>query len=68
MEDYFKHSSGTNTSPFRITDRSTRSFSKVDDFLYPKYFWTIGDIIEEDEYYDLKMLFLLNYFILYQAK
>ncbi|MEN8398467.1 hypothetical protein ABFP04_12705 [Acinetobacter towneri] len=62
MEDYFKHSSATNTSPFRVTDRSTRSFSKVDDFLYPKYFWTIGDIIEEHEYYDFKDAILVELF------
>lgn len=62
MEDYFKHSSGANTSPFRITDKSKTSFSKVEDFLYPKFFWTIGDIVEEHEYYDFKDAILIELF------
>ena len=62
MDDYFQYSSGANTSPFRVTDKSISSFSKVDDFLYPKYFWTIGDIVEEHEYYDFKDAILVELF------
>ena len=62
MDDYFQYSSGANTSPFRVTDKSITSFSKVDDFLYPKYFWTIGDIVEEHEYYDFKDAILVELF------
>lgn len=62
MDEYFQYSSGANTSPFRVTDKSITSFSKIDDFLYPKYFWTIGDIIEEHEYYDFKDAILVELF------
>lgn len=62
MDKYFEYSSGANTSPFRVTDKSITSFSKVDDFLYPKYFWTIGDIVEEHEYYDFKDVILVELF------
>ncbi|MCM1961827.1 hypothetical protein NCY62_01155 [Acinetobacter pittii] len=60
IKDYIENS--PNTSPFRITNKSTTNFSKVDDFLYPKYFWTIGDIVEEHEYYDFKDAVIVELF------
>ncbi|WP_335975740.1 hypothetical protein [Acinetobacter calcoaceticus] len=52
----------SNTSPFRITSHSSKSFDNTLDFLYPKKIWEIGKLIPEYDYYDFTDVVLVELF------
>ncbi|MFV5391877.1 hypothetical protein VXO80_09655 [Acinetobacter towneri] len=60
--DYIDNHENSNTSPFWVTSRANHSFKSINDFLYPKYFVEIADLIEEHEYYDFKDVILVELF------
>lgn len=51
-----------NTSPFWVTARGNHDFKVLADFLYPKYFIEIADLIDEHEYYDYQDVILVELF------
>lgn len=52
----------SNTSPFRVTSHSSKSFDNTLDFLYPKKIWEIGKLIPEYDYYDFEDVVLVELF------
>lgn len=51
-----------NTSPFRVTCHSSKSFDNTNDFLYPKRIWDIGSITPVTDHYELEDVVLVELF------
>lgn len=49
-----------NTSPFRIQVDATKGFKSVEDFLYPKKIWDIGQLIQENDFYEYEDIILVE--------
>ncbi|ESK52093.1 hypothetical protein [Acinetobacter tjernbergiae] len=62
LKDYLETEKLPNTSPFRITSHSSKGFDNIDDFLYPKKIWKIGEIIPPHEHYNFEDVVLVELF------
>jgi len=62
LEHYLDRDQLPNTSPFRITRHSSEGFSTIDDFLFPKKIWKIGEIIPAHDHYNFDDVVLVELF------